>query len=55
MRGEPNAAASSEAIFERSKLGIAIETVITMIAATINSSSRVNWFCLPGINATFSG
>src|SRR2546425_8953732 len=44
-RNEPTAEASFAAIFERSKLGIAIAAMIKMIATTIRSSISENPFC----------
>src|SRR5437870_13292671 len=44
-RNEPTAEASFAAIFERSKLGMAIAAMIKMIATTIRSSISENPFC----------
>src|SRR6266852_239340 len=45
-RGEPTADASFAAIFERSRLGMAIAAMIRMIATTIRSSMSEKPFCL---------
>src|SRR3989442_7526726 len=44
-RNDPSAEASFAAIFERSKLGMAIAAMIKMIATTIRSSISENPFC----------
>src|SRR5438445_12563353 len=50
-RNEPTAEASFAAIFERSKLGMAIAAMIKMIATTIKSSIKEKPFCLFRINS----
>src|SRR5437879_4366572 len=50
-RNEPTAEASFAAIFERSKLGMAIAAMIKMIATTIKSSINEKPFCLFRINS----
>lgn len=45
VRIEPTAEASSAAMRERSKLGIAMAAMIKIIATTINSSIREKPFC----------
>jgi hypothetical protein len=45
VRTEPTAEDSLAAIFERSKLGMAIAAMIRMIATTIKSSIREKPFC----------
>src|SRR5713226_4409403 len=45
VRTEPTADASFAAIFERSKLGMAMAAMIRMIATTISNSIREKPFC----------
>src|SRR2546422_3263839 len=51
-RNEPTAEASFAAIFERSKLGMAIAAMIKMIATTIKSSINEKPFCFLRITSS---